>query len=294
MADRRAFLAAVAATIAGLAAGCVRGSATAEGRTSASRDAGGGSRKPPAVGLQLYTVRTLLATSFEPTLEAVAALGYREVEFAGYHRQSPAVIRTTLDRCGLQAPSAHVAVDATGDAWNRLVDDAATVGHRWLTLPWVDGRRWDAERWRRLAATLNDRGAAAARAGLRVAYHNHDFELRGAGQLPLEILIAETDPALVDFEMDVYWLVAAGHDPVAWLERTSRFRMLHLKDSAGAPDHRMTEVGSGVIDWSAVLGAAARQGARHYFVEHDSPARPLESAAASLAHLAAPTVWPAP
>lgn len=293
MADRRTFLTSVATAMAGLATGCL----PVPGRASrAAAAAAGGplASMPNGIGLQLYTVRSLLATSFEPTLEAVAALGYSEVEFAGYHRQVPATVRAALDRYGLRAPSAHVAVDATGDAWARLVDDAAIVGHRWLTLPWVDGRRWTEDRWHRLAATLNDRGAAAARAGLRVAYHNHDFELRGQDRLPLEILLAETDPALVDFEMDVYWLVAAGHDPIAWLERGTRFRMLHLKDTAGAPDHRMTDVGKGVIDWSAVLRTAARQGALHHFVEHDSPERPLESAAASHAHLAARAVRPAP
>lgn len=294
MADRRTFLASLTAAMAGLATGClplpgVRGpGARGASSSAATRDASA------RIGLQLYTVRSLLATAFEPTLEAIAALGYTEVEFAGYHRQAPSVVRATLDRLGLRAPSAHVAVDADGDAWARLVDDAATIGHRWLTLPWVDGRRWDADRWRRLADTLNDRGARAARAGLRVAYHNHDFELRGDGGLPLEILLANTDPALVDFEMDVYWLVAAGHDPVTWLGRSGRFRMLHLKDSAGAPEHRMTEVGKGTIDWTAVLRTASRQGALHYFVEHDAPATPLESAATSIAHLAAPAVWPAP
>lgn len=294
MADRRAFIGAVTAGLAGLAAACVPGMRWPGARSPAPGLPSSPAGTPLTLGLQLYTVRSLLAKAFDHTLESVAAIGYREVEFAGYHGRAAAAVRASLEQHGLRAPSAHVPVDATGDAWARLVDDAAIVGHRWLTLPWVDGRRWDADRWRRLAATLNERGAAAARAGLRVAYHNHDFELQGQSPLPLELLLAETDPALVDFELDVYWLAAAGRDPVTWLTRHPRFRMLHLKDSAGGPEHRMVDVGAGVIEWGAVLAAARRQGALHCFVEHDAPASPLASAAASYAHLAALTVLPAP
>lgn len=282
MHDRRTFL----TTLAAMAAGCAL--------------PGGGARddrpRPLArvarpLGLQLYTVRGLLARDFAGTLERVTALGYQEVEFAGYHGLAPARVREVLDGLGVTAPSAHVALEDVEAAWPRVLDDAATVGHRWITVPWVPGRDWDVADWRRLAALLNARGAEAARHGRRIAYHNHDFELRRDlmpdGETPLALLLAGTDPALVDFELDVYWLVRAGHDPVAWLARyPGRVPMLHVKDSAGPPQHRMVDVGAGTIDWAAVLAAARRGGARHLFVEHDQPVDAMQTARAGFAHLA--------
>lgn len=279
MHDRRTFLAMIGSAAAALAAGC-----KSEPR-NAIRQAGA-FQPPRAIGLQLYTMRALLARDFERTLEQVAAIGFREVEFAGYHGRSPAAVRKVLDRVGLTAPSAHIGVDDVTSAWPRIVADAATLGHRWITIPWVAGSQWQADDWRRLAALLDDRGRAATRAGLRVAYHNHDFELRGT-PAPLELLLRETDPAHVDFELDVYWLARAGGDPLDWLARyPGRFPMLHLKDTAGAPDHRMVDVGAGVIDWAAVVERAERTGTRHLFVEHDEPADALGTARAGFTHLA--------
>lgn len=280
MHDRRTFLAMIGSAAAALAAGC-----KSEPR-SAIRQAGA-LQPPRAIGLQLYTVRSLLARNFEATLDQVGAIGFREVEFAGYHGRSAAAVRATLDRAGLTAPSAHIGVDDVRSAWPRIVDEAATVGHRWITVPWVDSRRWQADDWLRLAELLNERGRDAERAGLRVAYHNHDFELRG-DPVPLELLLRETDPAHVDFELDVYWLVRAGGDPLDWLARhPGRFPMLHVKDTAGAPDHRMVDVGAGIIDWTSVIGRAEQASTRHLFVEHDDPADALATARAGYAHLAA-------
>lgn len=241
---------------------------------------------PRTLGLQLYTVRALLAQDFEGTLERVASIGYREVEFAGYHGRTAAQVRAALERVGLTAPSAHVPIDQVRTAWPQVVDDAAMVGHQWITIPWVPATDWKEDDWQRLVELLNERGQEAERAGLRVAYHNHDFELRGS-PAPLETLVADTDPAFVDFELDVYWLVRAGGDPLAWLARhPGRFPMLHIKDSAGAPEHRMMDVGAGTIDWSALIAQGERTGTRHLFVEHDQPADPLQTARAGFAHLA--------
>ena len=283
MQDRRTFL----ATLAALAAGCTTPT------PGIAHDSGVADQAPDElpIGIQLYTVRSLLARDFAGTLEQLAAIGYGEVEFAGYHGHRAAQVRSRLDSLGLRAPSAHVPVDDIRGAWNRVLDDAQAVGHRWVTVPWVAGRDWGEKDWRELAELLNARGADAARAGLRMAYHNHDFELRGdrmpAGRPPLELLLAETDPAFVDFELDVYWLVHAGQDPVTWLGRHGRrVRMLHVKDSAGAPEHRMVDVGAGTIDWEGVIGTGRRNGVQHLFVEHDQPADPLATARASFAHLA--------
>jgi sugar phosphate isomerase/epimerase len=128
---------------------------------------------------------------------------------------------------------------------------------------------------------------------MRLAYHNHDFELTPMdGQLPLELLLRGTDPALVDFELDLYWATFAGQDPLDWFARhPGRFAMLHLKDSAGAPDHRMTAAGAGRIDFARILARRGKAGVKHVFVEHDNPADAFASVRASrdyLARLAVP------
>jgi sugar phosphate isomerase/epimerase len=242
------------------------------------------------LGVQLYTVRAAMRRDLVGTLEQVAAIGYREVEFAGYHDRPVRELRALLDRLGLTAPSAHVPLSQlSGDAWRRTLDDAAVLGHRWLTVPWLDAReRRTLDDYRHVAATLGRAGREAQSVGMRVAYHNHDFELRPIdGPVPLELLLRETDPALVDFELDLYWLVRAGGDPLAWLARhPGRFAMLHLKDSAGPPDHRMVDVGAGTVDFAGILAARQAAGVRHLFVEHDDPADPLASIRASHAHLA--------
>ena len=122
---------------------------------------------------------------------------------------------------------------------------------------------------------------------MRVAYHNHEFELQPVdGQVPLELLVAGTDPSLVDFELDLYWLTHAGHDPFDWFARhPGRFAMLHLKDSKGAPDHVMTSVGDGRIDFPKILAARPKAGVKHVFVEHDNPTDAFASLGASIGYL---------
>lgn len=245
----------------------------------------------PAV--QLYTVRNLMREDVARTLAAVAEIGYREVEFAGYFGLAPARIRELVAGHGLTAPSAHVPFTALGDEWSATLDDAATAGHGFVTVPSIPGSaRRSLDDWMRIAEVFNEGGRAARAAGLRFAYHNHDFEftpidgLNADGRVPFDLLLAETDPDLVEFQLDVYWMTRAGHDVIdAMTRHPRRFTMLHLKDSAGPPDHRMVDVGAGTLDFARILDRAAAVGVRHAFVEHDNPADPLASIRASHAHL---------
>jgi sugar phosphate isomerase/epimerase len=242
---------------------------------------------PMPLGIQLYTLRSLLERDFDGTLARVAEIGYREVEFAGYYKRTPAQIREVLQRTGLAAPSAHIPLPATDDDWKRALDAAAVIGHRWAVVPWLDEKqRKDLPR---LADRLNHLGALTKAAGLRQGYHNHDFELAAApgGGTLLDAMIAGTDPAIVDFEMDVYWVTKAGGDPLALMAKyPGRFPLLHLKDATPAPERRMVDVGSGSIDFTTILKTARTHNLEHVFVEHDQPADPLASARASYAHLA--------
>ena len=246
----------------------------------------GGMPRTP-IGIQLYTVRKLMARDFDGTLAALAGIGYREVEFAGYFGHSPAQVRRALRRHGLAAPSTHIALPADDAAWQRTLDDAKTIGHRWVTVAWIDEpMRRTPDDWVRVAERFNALGAKARNAGLRFAYHNHAFEFIRVGDTTLfDTLLTRTDPALVDLEMDVYWVVKGGADPLAILhEHPGRFPLLHLKDATAAPERLMVDVGAGTIDFPAIL-AADRDTLKHAFVEHDEPADALASARASYSYL---------
>lgn len=255
-----------------------------------TRAAGLDPAKPAArlpLGIQLYTVRSLLARDFDGTLARLADIGYREVEFAGYFDHTPAQVRETLKRHRLTSPSAHMQLPASDDAWARTLDDAKTIGHRWVVIPFLDASlRRTLDDWQKLADRLNTLGARTRAAGLRLAYHNHDFEFARNGDATFyDLLVSRTDPKNVDFEMDVYWVTKAGGDPLDLMKRYhGRFPLLHLKDATAAPERRIVDVGSGTIDFKAVL-AAARPTVKHAFVEHDQPSDPLVSARASRDYL---------
>ncbi len=240
--------------------------------------------KLTAIGLQLYTVRSLMQKDVEGTLETVAKVGYREVEFAGYFNREPAALRAMLDKLKLSSPSCHVGLDAVETGFDATAAAAKTIGHKWITVASTPGRFFQSvASLKELAQHFNEAGKRAKGAGMRFAYHNHNVEFKAIeGTIPLELLLAETDPALVDFEMDVYWVTNGGGDPLALFKKfPGRFHLLHAKDSSGPPDQKMRDVGSGVIDWKAMLAQRKRAGVEHVFVEHDQPTEPVESIKAS-------------
>src|SRR5690606_27163231 len=154
---------------------------------------------PDRLGVQLYTVRDLLAEDFVGVLEAVRRTGYEEVEFAGYHGRDPRAIRTVLDGMGLTAPAAHVGLGALRDDLDAQAEAAYVLGHRYLVVPWLDaGERASLDGYRRVAETLNALGARLREAGIQLAYHNHAFEFEtfGGDRTGYDVLLEATDPAL--------------------------------------------------------------------------------------------------
>ena len=239
------------------------------------------------IGLQLYTVRDLMKKDVEGTLAAVAGAGYTEVEFAGYFTHTPAEVRAMLDRHGLTAPSVHTG-DISPDAWAKALDAAHVVGHEYIVVPWIpEERRRTLDDWKRVAADFNRIAATAKAAGIQMAYHNHDFEFPLVeGRVPYDVLLAETDPKLVQLEIDLYWITKGGQDPLAYFARwPGRVPLVHVKDSLGAPDNKMVDVGAGKIDWKRIFARSGQAGIKHYFVEHDQPADPIASITASCAYL---------
>jgi len=268
--DRREFLTAVAA---GAVSACARAPMQ-------------GTRRLDRIGVQLYTVRSEMAKGVEATLERVAAIGYREVEFAGYFDRSPEEIRAALAATGLSAPAAHVPFERIESGWSATLDEAARAGHDTVIVAGIpEERRRTLDEVRACAALFNQAGEAAKNAGLRYAYHNHDFEFpRIDGQVPYEVLLAETDPALVAFELDLFWVINGGGDPLAYFaSNPGRFQLVHVKDRDATG--RMVDVGAGRIDFAGIFARAEQAGIRHYFVEHDEPADPFASIEASYRYL---------
>ncbi len=243
-------------------------------------------RKLDRIGLQLYTVRHQMEKDFDGTIARVAATGYQEVEFAGYFGRAPRDVRALLDHHGLASPSSHISL--APDQWRAALDAAPVIGHRYLVLAWIPvEERHTLDDYKRWAERLNRAGTEAKAAGLQFAYHNHDFEFQPLdGKLPYDVLLAEADPKLVQLELDLYWITKSGQDPLAYFARwPGRFPMVHAKDSAGPPDHRMVEVGAGKIDFKKIFAHSEQAGIRHYFVEHDDAADPFASIRASCEYL---------
>ncbi len=277
---RRTFL----ATLGVAAIGIASRDALADGILMAPR------RKLKKVGLQLYTVRDLMKADLPGTLRKVAQIGYKEVEFAGYFGRSPAQIRALLKQNGLTSPSSHIGLDILEKDSVRAFADAKAIGHQWVTMPYIpEERRKTVDDWNKIIDLLNQLGPQAKAAGLRLAYHNHDFEIRPVdGVRPLDMMLSKTDPALVDFEMDLYWVVFGGGDPLDFFNRyPKRFALVHVKDSAGPPDNKMVDVGKGTIDFPKIFAQSDKAGIKHYFVEHDQPADPIATIRNSYKYLAA-------
>lgn len=241
------------------------------------------------VGVQLYMLRAAMKADAAGTIARIATLGYREIEWWGNWGNTPAELRAMVDANGLTAPSAHIDPrDLSPERLPALLDVAATMGHKSLLVAWTaPDQRKTADDWKRTAALLSTAGERAARSGIRTGYHNHDFEFARFGdRTALEILLAESDAAHVDLELDCFWAYKAGQDPLALLKRhASRITMLHLKDSSGAPQHAQRDIGSGVIAWQPLLATAVAQRVTNVFVERDDPADAWESARAGREYL---------
>lgn len=246
---------------------------------------------PSKIGLQLYTLRRNLARDFEETLRRTAALGIKEVEFAGYFNRTPLQIKNILKKHGLSAPSAHINVETLRRNLAQTLKDAGIIGHKYLVLGYLPAEeRKSLDDYKALVELLNKAGKECRAAGLQLAYHNHDFEFEKIeGKVPYDLILAEADPQTVKMEMDLYWITKAGFDPLTYFEKhPGRFPLVHVKDMDGTPKKFFTEAGRGVIDFKKIFSKADKAGIEHYFIEQDeSPGEPLESVKISLEYLRA-------
>ncbi|MBI1329728.1 MAG: TIM barrel protein [Alphaproteobacteria bacterium] len=235
------------------------------------------------IGIQLYTLRKPFAKNPLRTLEQIKAAGYDSVEFAAPLDADFAGFAARMRDVGLDCPSAHVGLADMAERPDAVMAMAKTLGCRFIVMPYVTPEQRD---WKNVVSVLTAFAKRAKDEGVRTAYHHHNFEFEASdGARPFDILVSETDPALVFFELDVYWLKVGGEDPKAVMDAMKdRVKLIHLKD--WKPDGSMTDVGSGALDMPALIAAAEKAGAEYFFVEHDFPPEPFwPSVEASLAYL---------
>lgn len=286
----------------------------------AAMTAGGASAAQPffkrhglPIGIQLYTLGPDAAKDLDGTLKAVAGIGYKSVELAGLLGRTGAQMKASLDAAGLVCTSAHVQGRGQLDGdLGKLTGDLTAIGVKTAVMPspYIPDRlqgkglrevltQLTADDWKMNADFLNEKAAVLAKSGIKVGYHNHNFEFAPLGSTHgLEIMIQRTDPKLVTFELDVGWVAAAGVDPAAFFAKhKGRFSLMHVKDIKAdtKPNFALqmdpTEIGSGKLPWKTLLPAAHAAGVRGFYVEQEPPfARPrIEAAKISYDYLAGVT-----
>jgi sugar phosphate isomerase/epimerase len=244
------------------------------------------------IGLQLYSVRNLLPKDYEGTLRQLGALGYREVEAAGFFGHSPSEVKQAMDHASLRCVSAHYPLKDLLPKVDEVIQFGKDLGLKYIVCasPWLkdpsrvkdpgsraardamtlDDWRWNAEQFNRIGERVNA-------AGIRFAYHNHTAEFRAEkGVVFYDELLRATDPAKVTMEMDCGWVVVGGKKPADYLTRyPTRFSMLHVKDfnmsgvTASSEPPPSTEMGRGTIDYRPIFEAAKKTGIEHAFVEQE-------------------------
>jgi sugar phosphate isomerase/epimerase len=240
------------------------------------------------IGVQLYTVRNAMRASVEKTLEQVAKIGYKEVEFAGYFNRTPKEIRAILDANGLTAPSAHsAAMPAIRTRFAQVLDEAATIGHKYVLCASIPRSEMTIDGFKRVAGELSRAGEQAAKLGIKVGFHNHSDDLAPLGDTTgFDILLTECDPKVTSMQMDLFWQVKGGKDPLVYFAKyPGRFYSVHVKDmnASGA----MVDVGGGQLPFAKYFAQSKQAGIQHYFVEHDEPAAPMASIEVAYKHLSA-------
>lgn len=252
------------------------------------------------IGLQLWSLREQLKKDVPGTLAKVRPLGIREVESAGTWGQTAADHRAALDKAGLRCQASHTGFERLRDDLAGALKEAKTLGASWVVCPWIPhdkAKGFTRDDAMKAAVAFNGFAKAGKDEGLEFAYHCHGYEFApGAEGTLFDILAADSDPALVKFEVDVFWAKAGGVDPAQLIEKYSgRVRFLHLKDmqkglklppgTSGAPDETNVPLGTGQIDWVAVFRASVKSGIHIYYIEDESP-DPLGQIPKSLRYLA--------
>ena len=242
-------------------------------------------------GLQLYTVRNDVAKNLAGTLDYIAKAGYSQIELygfdgKGFFGKTPKEFKAMFDDLKLTSPSGHynfgpILTDGNLDLWKKTIEAANIMGNEYATIPWLDANQRGADTFPKLLELVNKAAELTKAAGMKLAYHNHDFEFKKLdnGKSFLQSLLEGTDPSMVDFELDLYWVAYANEDPLAWFNKyPGRFTMWHVKDLTTNKEGKKesTQVGDGTIDFSKIFEHKKHAGLKYAFVEQEAYTMPEE------------------
>ena len=239
------------------------------------------------IALQLYTLRLLAAEDLAGTLRSVSAAGYRAVELAGLPETAPAELRRMLDDNGLQPIASHEGIERLRADAGAVAGRLAELGCPRVIVPWMpEADRATSAAVRAFAAEIGEYARRMAEDGIRLGYHNHDFEFGAVEGTTIWDILLGTLPPAVELELDVYWASVGGRDPEAEIGAIAdRVRLLHMKDRTAGPTPRDSPVGEGTLSMPAIIEAADAASVEWFIVEQDEPAEPLANIATSLRYL---------
>ena len=243
-------------------------------------------------GLQLYTLRDVLPNDPKGVLTQVASFGYKQIEsYEGaqgmFWGMTNTEFKKFMDDLGMKIVCSHVDINKDFD---RKVAEAAAIGMNYLICPWL-GPQKTLDDYKKAADTFNNRGEICKKNGLRFAYHNHDYSFVALdGQMPQDVMMQNTGKDLVDYEMDIYWVITGGQDPIAWLKKyPNRFRLGHVKDRIKGATERGAScvLGTGSIDYPKLIKDAKAAGMEYFIVEQEryDNTTPLEAAKADALYM---------
>lgn len=258
--------------------------------------------KDKKIGIQLYTLRNEMAADAIGSLKKLVQLGFGEVENFGYNDtffgMKATEYKKVLGDLGLKAPSGHYLYGNTGNkknpgtilyGWDKAIEDAVMIGQQYMVLAYLSPEeRTNIDAYKKIADELNNAGEKCKKAGIQLCYHNHDFEFQPLNsQIPFDILSNETDKTLLQFELDLYWTVKAGYNPLkVFNQNKGRISLWHVKDMDNTVSKHFTEVGKGVVDFVSIFKNAKVSGMKHFFIEQDQcPGSPFDSAKQSIGHV---------
>lgn len=277
----------IAVIVAGLLSSC----------STPQRAAGTGASFKGPLGLQLYSLRDQFAKDVPGTMAQVRAFGFTQVELAGTYGKSPEEFKALLAANGLKAVAGHFGYDQFRDNPEGVAKEAKALGLEYAGVAWVPHNGpFDEAAARETAKVFNRAGETLAKHGIKFYYHNHGYEFVPVGDgTAFDVLVKETKPEWVSFQMDVMWTYFPGQDPAKLMAKYgSRWALMHVKDlrkgvatgslSGGTDTRNDVVIGSGQVNWPALLAAAKKAGVKYYFIEDESPSV-LEQVPQSLKYL---------
>ncbi len=239
-------------------------------------------------GIQMYTFRDELGSKFKETLQFIKTSGYDQIELAGYYGQTAETLYEWGQEIGVEYISTHHTTAPLRDSLTELMADAKTLKADFMVLAWLaPEERNSIDKFKALAQELNSWGATLKENGLKMVYHNHEFEFQSLdGEIPYEVLLADTDPDLVYFQLDVAWAYQSGIDPLKYYKLTpERFPLFHLKDMDAPGATLVLDLGEGNIDYPTILPELLAHPNQYYFIEHDHTLDPHKTIETNMTYL---------